>query len=177
MRRLLTKHGLDSLMREIARRAPRGRHFRVFIVGGGTAVCLGWRPSSIDADLCADNDDVFANIQAIKEELQLNIEFARPEHFVPPLPGSDDRHIFISTLSHVSFFHYDPYSQLLAKVVRGFNRDLADAGKFIDSGLVDPARFRSLVDQIPESAYAKYPTLSPLAISNAVGDFLKSRRT
>lgn len=105
----------------------------------------------------------------------MNIEFARPEDFVPPLAGSDRRHVFIETVGKVSFYHYDPYAQLLSKVVRGFDRDMLDAASFVDSGMVDPKRFRSLVDGISEAAYAKYPALSRRAVLEAMDDFLSQR--
>jgi hypothetical protein len=114
-------------------------------------------------------------VQGIKERLQVNIELARPEDFVPPLQGSDDRHLFIDTIGRVSFFHYDPYAQLLSKVVRGFNRDMQDAENFVASGMVDPKRFRSLVQRIPDRSFAKYPALSRQAVLDAVQDFLNRR--
>lgn len=54
----------------------------------------------------------------------------------------------------MSFYHYDPYAQPVSKVVRGFNRDLQDAKNFRDSGLVDPRRFRTLVDELSDAAYS-----------------------
>jgi hypothetical protein len=144
----------------------------VYFVGGGTAVYAGWRESTIDADLAADDDAVFRDVQDIKERLQINIEFARPEDFVPPLHGSADRHILIDTIGRIGFYHYDPYAQLLSKVVRGFNRDMQDAESFVTSGMVDPVMFRSLVQRIPERAFAKYPALSRQAVRGAVRDFL-----
>jgi hypothetical protein len=155
-------------MRELARTAPRGRNYRVYLVGGGTAVYAGWRPSSIDADLFAEDEAVFRDIQGIKERLNLNVEFVRPEHFVPPLPGSDDRHVFIDAVGRVSYYHYDPYAQVLAKLVRGFERDLADVRRFVGAGMVDPATLRELVARIPPHVYARYPSLSPEAIDEAV---------
>lgn len=175
MRRSLRRSDLDDLMRELARRAPSRGSFRVYLVGGGTAVHSGWRESTIDADLCSDTEAVFREIQAVKEHLGINIEFARPEDFVPPLAGSGDRHVFIRTIGRVGFFHYDPYAQLLSKVVRGFGRDLQDARSFLDSGMVDAGRFRSLVEGIPAAAYAKYPALSQDAVVEAVTSFLSSR--
>lgn len=159
-------------MLELARTAPRGIAYRVFILGGATAVLAGWRESTIDADLYSDKDEIFRDVQGIKERLQLNIEFARPEDFVPTLAGTDDRHVFIDTVGKVSFYHYDPYAQLLSKVVRGFTRDMQDARGFLDSGMVDAERFRSLVDDIPDQAYAKYPSLSREAVLQAVVGFL-----
>lgn len=173
MRRKLTSDGWRDLMREIAHTAPRSRSWRVYLVGGGTAVQVGWRQSTIEADLYSDEDEVFRDVQAIKERLQLNIEFARPEDFVPPLEGAEDRHVFIETVQRVSFFHYDPYSQLLSKVVRGFRRDLLDAKSFVDSGMVDISSFRDLVSKIPDAAYARYPALSREAVLEAVDAFLE----
>ena len=113
-------------------------------------------------------------MQAIKEHLHLNIELVRPEHFVPPLAGSEDRHVFIETMGRVSFYHYDPCAQLLSKIVRGFERDLQDARSFVSSGMVDVSRFRELVRAIPDSAWSKYPRHSPGAVRKAVDDFLSS---
>lgn len=159
-------------MRELARSAPRRGSPRVYVLGGGTAVLEGWRESTIDADLCSDGDEIFRDIQAIKERLGLNIEFARPEDFVPPLSGSAGRHVFIQKIGSVSFYHYDPCAQLLSKVVRGFDRDMQDARSFIGSGMVDRERFRSLVRDIPDAAYARYPALSRRAVDEAVEAFL-----
>lgn len=161
-------------MRELARVAPAGESFRVYLVGGSTAVLAGWRAATVDADLSADDDAVFRDIQGIKERLELNIEFARPEHFVPPLAGSAERHVFIDRVRDVEFYHYDPYAQTLSKVVRGFRRDLLDAERFVQSEMVDPARFRELVAEIPDAAYARYPNLSRAAVDRAVEDFLTS---
>ena len=133
-----------SLLKEIARRAPRRvGAFDVYLVGGGTAVLLGWRETSLDADLYSDRDEIFREIQDIKERLDVNVEFARPEHFVPPLRGAADRHIFIESIEPVRFFHYDPYSQVFSKLVRGF---VNDARHFVETGLVDVQRLRTLVD-------------------------------
>lgn len=133
---------------------------------------LGWRPSSVDVDLYSDQEVIFRNIQEIKERLDINIEFARPEDFVPPLGGTAARHVFIDTVGVIAFYHYDPYAQCFSKLVRGFERDVEDARGFIDSGLVDPQKLRSLVAAIPESAYARYPALSRGGIENAVEAFL-----
>ena len=172
VRRSLTRSGIRELMRELAHSAPRRGSYRVYFVGGSTAVLAGWRESTIDADLYSDHEDIFHDVQGIKERLQLNIEFARPEDFVPPLAGNERRHVLIETIGKVSFYHYDPYTQLLSKVVRGFNRDVLDAERFLASGMVNGERFRALVDDIPDSAYARYPALSRQAVVEAVKEFL-----
>jgi len=172
VRRSLTREGLEDLMKELARSAPGGRFYRVYFVGGGTAVHAGWRESTIDADLHCDDEEVFRDIQGIKERLRLNIEFVRPENFIPALAGSDDRHLFIETVGRISFYHYDPYAQLLSKLVRGFSRDMQDAANLLTSGMVDAALFRSLVQRIPDEAYARYPALSRQAVLDVVDEFV-----
>lgn len=174
MRKEVTRDRLKLLMQALAREAPRRGTFRVYLVGGGTAVYVGWRNASVDVDLCSDEETVFRNIQRIKEQLAMNIEFARPEDFVPPLRGSADRHLFIETVGRVSFYHYDPYAQILSKIVRGFQRDLDDAHAFIQNRMVEAGKLKSLVSSIPESAYAKYPNLSKRAVESAVRDFLNA---
>jgi len=159
-------------MNELAKSAPGRGSFRVYLVGGGTAVEAGWRTATIDADLYSEDERVFRDVQRVKERLNVNIEFVRPEDFVPPLAGTDDRHVFVRTVRRVSFYHYDPYAQLLSKVVRGFDRDMTDARHFLASGMVDPERFRALVGKIPDRAYARYPALTRGAVLRAVDDFL-----
>jgi hypothetical protein len=144
----------------------------VYVVGGGSAVLMGWRETSVDADLYSDRDEVFREIQDIKEQLDVNVEFARPEQFVPALPGADKRHVLIRTTGSVEFYHYDPYSQVFSKLVRGFERDLADARHFVEAGLVEAEQLRALIASIPKSAYAKYPNLSAKAVQQAVELFL-----
>jgi hypothetical protein len=172
VREPVTRESLRALMRELARVAPRRVSGRVFIVGGGTAVWLGWRASTIDVDLHGEPDRLFTHIQDVKERLRVNIEFARPEDFVPPLAGSEARHMFIEKMGSISFYHHDPYAQTLSKVVRGFGSDLEDARSFVASGLVDPNRLQELVHAIPASAYARYPALSSDAVMEAVDAFV-----
>jgi hypothetical protein len=171
MREEVTRERLVLLMKELARRAPRRGAYRVYFVGGGTAVYLGWRRSS-DVDLYSDREVVFRDIQEIKERLNINIEFARPEDFVPPLPGTAGRHVFIATVGAITFYHYDPYAQMFFKIARGFQRDLDDAREFTRSGMVDPRKLRSLLAEIPDSAFAKYPSLSRDGIEDAIETFL-----
>ncbi len=172
MRQELTRERLMELVKALARAAPRRRTYRLFLVGGGTAVYLGWRRASIDVDFFTEQDGLFRNIQEIKERLNVNVELARPEDFVPPLADSEDRHVFIDRVGPISLYHYDPYAQLLSKVVRGFARDMDDAREFIKSGMVDAHEFRTLVRAIPDSAYAKYPRLSRRGVEGAVDGFL-----
>jgi hypothetical protein len=172
----LTRERLRALMRELARNAPRDHPARVYLLGGGTAVWAGWRPSTVDVDLHGEPERLFRDIQQVKERLNVNVEFARPEDFVPPLAASEGRHVFIERIGAVAFFHHDPYAQAFSKIVRGFDRDLADAESFVSSGMVDADRLKTLVHGISEEAWAKYPALSREAVLEAVDGFIASVR-
>ena len=173
MRGLVNREKLRALMRDLARALPRRQSGQVYLVGGGTAVWAGWRPSTVDVDLHGEPERLFRDIQEIKERLGVNVEFARPEDFVPPLTGSDDRHVFIERIGRLSFYHHDPYAQTFSKIVRGFDRDLRDAERFVTSGMVDPGRLRTLVREISRVEYAKYPALSRDAVIAAVDAFVE----
>ena len=175
MRRTLNRELLGELLAALARSAPRSGNYRVYLIGGGTAVLQGWRDATIDADLFSDQQEVFREIQAIKERLRVSIEFVRPEHFVPPLAGTEERHVFIEMKRNVSFYHYDPYAQLFSKLVRGFQRDMQDAENFLVSGMVDPELFVRLVREVPEATYNQYPALSRSEVLSLVDQFVARR--
>ena len=107
----------------------------------------------------------------MKDELDINIELVEPTAFVPALQGAADRHVFIRKIKRVAWYHYDPYTQVLAKLVRGLERDLADARRFVEDGLVDMDTLQRLVDAVPDAAYARYPSLSKGAVRRAVEAF------
>jgi hypothetical protein len=119
---------------------------RIYLVGGATAVLHGWRESTIDIDLKADPEPpgFFEAIANLKDELSVNVELASPDHFLPELPGWHERSPFIVRDRELEFYHFDPYSQALAKLERGHPRDLVDLAAFSSSGQVDPAKLREL---------------------------------
>src|SRR5262245_2934871 len=95
VRRLVTRDRLRGFMKELSRSVPDRASHRVYLVGGSTALLAGFRESTVDVDVYSPDDRVFRDIQGIKERLDMNIEFARPEEFVPALAGTSDRHLFI----------------------------------------------------------------------------------
>ena len=70
---------------------------RVYLTGGATAVLHGWRSTTVDVDLklVPDSDEVLRAMPRLKEELEVNVELAVPEQFIPPLPGWEERSLFI----------------------------------------------------------------------------------
>ena len=142
---------------------------RVYLVGGATSVLLGWRSSTIDVDLkfVPESDEVLRSLPALKERLQINIELASPDDFIPEVPGWQDRSTFFQQEGKLSFYQYDFYAQALAKIERGHSKDLEDVGNLIASGLVKPQRLLDLFSTIEDQIY-KYPDLNAKSFRRAV---------
>lgn len=152
-------------------RAARGAG-RIYLVGGATAVLVGWREATIDVDLKADPEPpgMFEAIAAIKEELDVNVELASPDQFIPELPGWRQRSPFIGRCGEVEFFHYDPYAQALAKLQRGHGRDHLDLAALLQRGWIDKTRLRALFAAI-EPHLIRYPALDAPSFRRAVDEF------
>ncbi len=147
-----------TLLRRIGAES-RGRG-RVYLVGGSSAVLLGWRETTVDVDLKLDPEPAGA-LEAIakaKEALNINVELAAPDDFIPALPNWRDRSVFVHRTGRVEFFHYDFYGQALAKIERGHAQDLPDVAAMHRLGLIEPARLSSYFEAIGP-ALVRYPAL------------------
>ena len=154
-------------MEALARAADR--ELRIYLVGGTTAVLMGWRSSTIDIDLVTrpEDDALLRAIPAIKERLQVNIELASPLDFIPVPPGWEDRSPPIARIGRVSFHHFDLYAQALAKLERGHRQDVADVREMLARGLVAAPRLLVYFDRIELDLY-RYPAIDPASFRRAV---------
>ena len=145
---------------------------RVYLTGGATAVAQGWREGTVDIDLSLDPEPpgAFEAIAELKERLDVNVELASPADFLPEVPGWRERSLFFMRAGHVEVFHYDPVSQVLAKLARGFQRDLADADAMVARGLVSRAAVNEAFAAISPSL-ARYPRIDGPTLANRVAAF------
>ena len=150
---------INRLMEAIGRRAKGPG--RVYLVGGATAVLIGWRGTTVDADLKLDPEPpgVFEAIAMLKDELDVNVELAAPDQFVPPLPGWRERSPFIVRHGQVDYFHYDFYGQALAKIERGHQTDLGDVHAMVERGLIDLGELVRLFERVTADLL-RYPAIS-----------------
>jgi hypothetical protein len=145
---------------------------RIYLTGGATAISYGWRERTIDVDLRLDPEPpgVFEAIARLKDELDLNVELASPPDFIPEVPGWRERSLFVTRAGAVEVYHYDPVSQVLAKLARGYERDLADAEAMVVHGLVSRhavlAAFAAIAPQL-----LRYPRLDAPSFENRVKAF------
>ena len=146
---------------------------RVYLVGGASAVLAGWRDTTVDVDLklAPEPAGVFAAIAEIKEDLDMNVELAAPDDFLPPLPNWPARSPFIVRHGQVDFFHYDFYGQAIAKIERGHSRDGHDVQAMFRRGLILPARLRALFAAI-EVDILRYPAVDAPSLRRRLGAVL-----
>ena len=111
---------------------------------------MEWRTTTIDIGIKLDPEPegVFGRIAVLKNRLDINIELASPDQFIPELPGWRERSTFVAVHGGISFFHYDFYSQALSKIERWHDRDRIDVHSMLDNGLVDRGRLAELFDEI-----------------------------
>lgn len=168
-RKTITKETLQTFMKSVGKVLKKNATF--YLTGGSTAIFFGFRAGTIDIDIAGDMDELFSQIPALKEQLQINVELAKPTDFVPNLPGEKKRHILIGNFGKATFMHFDPYSQAFSKIVRGHETDIADVKALIHQGLVNAKKLNEMVKELPDSAFMKHPRLNRLAVEMAVASF------
>jgi hypothetical protein len=172
MRRPVDAERVRQFMQALGDEAEKD--VRLYFTGGATAVLFGWRLSTVDVDvkLEPESDQLFRALPRIKEKLEINVELASPDQFIPELPGWQERSLFIAREGRLSFYHYDFYAQALAKIQRGHSRDLTDVRQMIDRGLIGREELHRRFEEIEPRLY-RYPAIDPAAFRRAVEEALQ----
>lgn len=171
MRRPVDKEQVHRFMKELGDEADR--EGRLYFTGGATAVLVGWRSSTVDVDIKMEPeaDRLFRALPRIKDQLEINVELAAPDQFIPAVPGWQERSTFIARQGRLSFYHYDFYSQALSKIQRGHAKDLLDVREMIDRGLIERSELRRRFEQIESQLY-RYPAIDPARFRKELENFL-----
>jgi hypothetical protein len=167
MRKPVTEPVVREFMRAIAAEAREPG--RIYLAGGASVVLQHWRESTVDIDISIipENDRILRAIPDLKERLHVNVELSSPAHFVPALPGWQDRSPFITREGVIDFHHFDFYTQALSKIERAHRKDLLDVASMIRNGFVQPKRLLSLFEEVADALY-RYPALNPPTLRAAV---------
>lgn len=168
MRRLATADRIGTFLTALGREARQPA--RAYLAGGATAVLLGWRDSTIAVDLKLlgeDTDPLLRVIPRLKEELELNVELATPDDFIPAPADWQERSRFETQAGKLAVYHFDLVCQALAKIHRGHRQDLEDVETMLRLGLVDPAAIRATFAAIEPDLY-RYPSIDPPSFRRAV---------
>jgi hypothetical protein len=147
---------------------------RVYLTGGATAVLLGWRRSTIDVDLklVPEHDALFRAIQSLKESLQINVELASPDDFIPVSEHWADRSTFIELDGQLTFYHFDLYAQALAKIERGHSQDRQDVSTMLQLGVIDRTALREYFAAVQPGLH-RYPAIDEAAFARAVAEAIR----
>lgn len=173
-RAIMDMAAIKRFTQALGRAAPGAA--RAYFTGGATAVLLGWRPSTvaIDIKLVPDRDELYRAIPRLKEQLQINVELAAPDDFIPVKDGWPDRSPFIERDGLLSFHHFDLYAQALAKIERGHDRDVADVDEMISRGLIERRLLLDYFDAIEPKIYG-YPAIDAPSFRAAVEQVASAR--
>jgi hypothetical protein len=170
MRQVADRERIERFMRALGREATAPG--RVYFAGGATAVLLGWRPTTIDVDIkiVPDSDAILRAIPVLKESLELNVELAAPDDFIPVREDWADRSETIGREGQVSFYHFDLYAQALAKIERGHDQDVEDVHEMLARNLVDRRGLAEYFQAIAPRLY-RYPAIDAGTFADAVARF------
>jgi hypothetical protein len=141
----------------------------IYLTGGATALLFGWRASTVDVDIKADPEPagLFEALAALKNDQNINVELASPDLFIPVLAGWRERSVFIARYGSIDFFHYDLYSQALAKLQRRHPRDMVDVRAMRRERRIDARQLVDLYTHI-EPHLIRFPAIDPSSFKAAV---------
>ena len=167
MREVANRARIEAFLSALAREATHETD--VFLVGGTSAVLVGWRAATIDMDLVMrpESDAMLRAIPVLKEKLHMNVELASPDLFIPVPPGWEQRSPVITKIGRVTFRHYDFCAQALAKIERGHTRDLADVQAMVERGLISGPEVHAMFARMEPELY-RFPAIDPPSFRRAV---------
>jgi hypothetical protein len=166
VRELADEQRIRRFMQALGAAAADGE---CYLTGGATAVLVGWRATTLDVDikLEPEQDEALRALPRIKDELAVNVELASPAEFVPLPRGWRERSLFVVREGRLTFRHFDPYSQALAKLERGHAQDVEDVRELLARGLVERPALRRLFDEIEPELY-RFPAIDPVDFRRSV---------
>ena len=149
---------------------------RLYLVGGSSLILVSSKVSTLDIDLKIEtapehHGEFLRCLRQVSRQLQVPVEEASPDQFIPLPPGHSERHQFIGRYGSLDVFHFDFYSIALSKIHRGNEKDFADVVHMITQNLIEFSRLReyfaAILPQLatfslkadPESFSAKFALL------------------
>jgi hypothetical protein len=151
---------------------------KVYFTGGATSLLLGFREQTIDIDIKLDPEPegVFEAIARLKNRLDLNVELASPDDFIPATSDWKKNSPLVASIGKVEFFHFDLTLKALAKLERGNEQDIEDVKSLLRGGYVTAEGLIRKFAQI-ESQLLRYPAIDPEDFRKKVEDFLKGLKS
>lgn len=126
---------------------------QVYLVGGSSLILVGGKESTLDIDLQftvdpADHGDFIRCLRQVSRELNLAVEQASPEQFIPLPAGYQERSQFIGRYAALDVFHFDFYSLALSKLYRGNQKDFTDVLAMVRRQIISFVRLEGYYQEI-----------------------------
>jgi uncharacterized nucleotidyltransferase DUF6036 len=165
MRQHVGRQGIEQFLVEVGRIRQPGR---LYLVGGAALVHAGIRSGQtldIDIHITVDPTNLTAHIAQLKQQLNMNIEFASPGDFMPLPAQWETRSQFIKRYNQVDAFYFDWYSITLSKAQRANPQDIIDMQLLTQQGFVDvialDGYYQEVLNKIGRPPYDRlFPNLS-----------------
>jgi hypothetical protein len=123
----------------------------LYLFGGSALLLLGAGRHTGDLDFtvnAAHAESLRALINAVANELGLDVEESVPSEFMPLPSGAEERHRLIGHFGPLTAYIFDPYSIAIMKIDRSFKTDLQDVLFLIDAGIIELDRLESCVEDV-----------------------------
>jgi len=165
MRQRVGQLEIEQFLVQVGRTRQPGR---LYLVGGAALVHRGIRPGQtldIDIQITVDPANLTAQIAQLKQQLNMNIEFASPADFMPLPTQWEARSQFIKRYGQVDVFYFDWYSLALSKIQRASQQDVVDVQLLVRRGFINVTElerfYQDVLSKIGQPPYDKlFPNLS-----------------
>jgi hypothetical protein len=138
MRPNVDRQRIERFLTELGRRFRQPG--RLYLVGGAALVHAGIRPGTSattqDIDIEVASGDMYQTINQLKQQLQINVEFASPGDFIPLPRDWQSLSRYAGRYGNIDVFYFDFYSIALSKIDRGNSRDLQDVALLLQKQVI-----------------------------------------
>jgi hypothetical protein len=180
MRPNVDRPRIEQFLTELGRRFRQAG--RIYLVGGAAMVHAGIRPGSSattqDIDVDVASGDMYQAIGQIKQQLNINVEFASPGDFIPLPRNWQQLSRFAGRYGKIDVFYFDFYSIALSKIERGNARDLQDVALLLQQSTITLVELDHAVQEVAaqmgKGAYKRLDSQAFLARYQAMRPHLQS---
>jgi hypothetical protein len=155
MRPNVTRADIEQFLNDLGAMAHTSG--RIYLAGGAALVHsqvrgLGASTEYIDLKLdVADEQVVEVAIRQLKVRSSVKVELASPADFIPLPPTWERMSVHVGRYGGLDVFYFDWITLALAKIERGFSRDLHDVALLQQNGLIQrddlEAAFQAILPQ------------------------------
>lgn len=164
MRQSVTRADIEKFLTALGR--TYRKEGRLYLAGGAALVHMGLRSgSTLDIDVvieASNEDEMIMAIRRLKEQMQINIEFASPADFIPVPSQWAAQAKYIGRYGKIDAFYFDLYSLALSKISRSNDRDLVDVKLLVQQKLITLDELDAAYQEVlPRMGKRPYINLDP----------------